>query len=304
MKTGWLIGLFAAALVGASALPAIAQQCDDFNECTTNDMCSDGECTGTPRNSGGTCDDFDDCTINDTCTPDGCMGEPAPVDTTCGGGCGKCKSLSPIPIPGLPLTCIGVAGDAGKACDPGLDLGNCFTGACTIIQPVNIAFCVPAQKVCPDTDGNPCTDNCNFNTGMCQKNAPKCFEPCQACNTGNGECEPANVGASCDDFNDCTPNSRCGNQGFCEAGDPTGPTPTATQVTGPRPSPTGPPVGSCVGDCNDDLTVAINELIIGVNIALGNSSADTCPSFDTNDDGSVAVNELISGVNALLNGCA
>jgi len=60
----------------------------------------------------------------------------------------------------------------------------------------------------------------------------------------------------------------------------------------------------CVGDCNGDGTVAINELITGVNIALGNAQASSCPSFDTNSDGSVAVNELISGVNALLNGCA
>jgi hypothetical protein len=49
--------------------------------------------------------------------------------------------------------------------------------------------------------------------------------------------------------------------------------------------------------------VTVNELIIGVNIALGSSQVIDCPSFDTNSDGSVAVNELISGVNALLNGC-
>jgi hypothetical protein len=62
-------------------------------------------------------------------------------------------------------------------------------------------------------------------------------------------------------------------------------------------------VGSdCVGDCDGDGDVAINELIIGVNIALGNSTPDACPAFDPNGDG-VGIAELIQGVNNSLNGC-
>ena len=60
---------------------------------------------------------------------------------------------------------------------------------------------------------------------------------------------------------------------------------------------------ACVGDCNDDNTVAINELITCVNIALGSSAVATCPSCDASGDGSVAINELIAAVNAALNGC-
>ncbi|HER19811.1 MAG TPA: hypothetical protein ENO14_02065, partial [Chromatiales bacterium] len=59
----------------------------------------------------------------------------------------------------------------------------------------------------------------------------------------------------------------------------------------------------CVGDCNGNGAVAINELIVGVNIALGNFSVDQCPSFDSNWNGAVAVNELIQAVNAALGGC-
>ncbi|MBX3025537.1 hypothetical protein KF840_11590 [bacterium] len=59
----------------------------------------------------------------------------------------------------------------------------------------------------------------------------------------------------------------------------------------------------CPGDCNGDKQVAINELIIGVNIALGAQPVSACPSFDTNGDGSVAINELIGAVNAALSGC-
>ncbi|MDX2167786.1 MAG: hypothetical protein SF182_12005 [Deltaproteobacteria bacterium] len=310
MKTGWLIGLAAAVLVGASARPAAAQSCDDFDPCTVQDMCSDGMCSGTPTTN-GSCDDGDDCTVNDRCSAEGCTGDPAPLNTSCGGGCGTCQSISPIPIPGLPLFCVGKAEDNGKSCDFGTP---CLDGTCSITAIPGapaVAFCFPQQKVCPDTDGNPCTDGCNFNTGRCEKDVPKCIPTCETCNRNTGVCEAANEGAPCDDFNECTGKSRCEPtdlggtiRGLCVEGDPTGPTPTATQPSGPTPTATNPPSFACVGDCNDDGEVAVNEIISGVNIALGNSAVSTCPSFDANEDDSVAVNELISGVNALLNGCS
>lgn len=64
-----------------------------------------------------------------------------------------------------------------------------------------------------------------------------------------------------------------------------------------------PPPPPCAGDCNDDRVVAINELLIGVNINIGVSAVDACPAFDTDDDGQVLVSELIQAVNAALNGC-
>ncbi len=60
---------------------------------------------------------------------------------------------------------------------------------------------------------------------------------------------------------------------------------------------------ACVGDCDGDGMVAVNELIRGVNIALGNTGIDQCPVFDTDGDGMVGINELVAGVNAALNGC-
>ena len=61
--------------------------------------------------------------------------------------------------------------------------------------------------------------------------------------------------------------------------------------------------GACVGDCGGNGAVAINELIIGVNMALGNTPVSNCPSFDVNGNGAVAINELIQAVNNALNGC-
>ena len=56
----------------------------------------------------------------------------------------------------------------------------------------------------------------------------------------------------------------------------------------------------CAGDCNADGTVAINELIRGVAIALGNAPVSDCPTFDADADGTVAVNELVRAVSAAL----
>jgi hypothetical protein len=49
--------------------------------------------------------------------------------------------------------------------------------------------------------------------------------------------------------------------------------------------------------------VAINELITGVRISLGDSSLAACPAFDENGDGEVRIPELIRAVNAALSGC-
>lgn len=58
----------------------------------------------------------------------------------------------------------------------------------------------------------------------------------------------------------------------------------------------------CVGDCNGDGEVTINELITGVNIALGSTPVSACPAF-ANSEGEVTMAQLILGVNNALNGC-
>jgi PKD repeat protein len=60
----------------------------------------------------------------------------------------------------------------------------------------------------------------------------------------------------------------------------------------------------CTGDCNGDASVAVDELVKGVRIALGNQLLLTCPAFDANHDGQVTVGDLVAAVNAALNGCA
>lgn len=59
----------------------------------------------------------------------------------------------------------------------------------------------------------------------------------------------------------------------------------------------------CAGDCNGDGVVTVDELIRGVNIALGTLAVSVCPAFDTNGDGQVTVDEIVAAVVTALRGC-
>jgi hypothetical protein len=59
----------------------------------------------------------------------------------------------------------------------------------------------------------------------------------------------------------------------------------------------------CVGDCAPDRMVTIDEIIVGVNIALGMSPLDACAVFDAAGDGHVTVEELIVAVSNAPTGC-
>lgn len=77
------------------------------------------------------------------------------------------------------------------------------------------------------------------------------------------------------------------------------PTATATRPAGPTDTPGGP----CRGDCDGNHVVAVNELVTGVGIALGSTSAEACPALDSDGNGQVAISELIAAVASLLDGC-
>lgn len=76
-------------------------------------------------------------------------------------------------------------------------------------------------------------------------------------------------------------------------------TPTATG----EPTPTATP-GKCSGDCDGDGAVAVNELILAVNMALGQRPVGECPSADANGDQAISINELVAAVGSALNECA
>jgi len=49
--------------------------------------------------------------------------------------------------------------------------------------------------------------------------------------------------------------------------------------------------------------VTVDELVTGVNIALGNLPVSTCIAFDANSDSLATVNELVGAVRNALEGC-
>ncbi len=64
------------------------------------------------------------------------------------------------------------------------------------------------------------------------------------------------------------------------------------------------PLDLCVGDCDADGRVSINELVVGAGVALGQQSLTACVAFDSSRDAEVVVAELIQGVRSALEGCS
>jgi hypothetical protein len=191
----------------------------------------------------------------------------------------------------------------------------------------------PPDAVCDD--GDPCTTNDVCLAGACHGDPVFCTAQDQChlagtCDPSSGICSnpAAPDGTACDDGDTCTSNDQCtagtcAGTGACTAtatpitlvtptttsaaaatstatAAATG-SPAATETPCPERTGTGGP--SCAGDCNGDGSVRVNELIIGVNIALGNASVCDCPSFDSDFNRTVSINELIAAVLAALNGC-
>lgn len=72
----------------------------------------------------------------------------------------------------------------------------------------------------------------------------------------------------------------------------------------PTPEPTATPTPepiTCPGDCSDDGTVTVDEIIRAVNIAL--TGIDDCFFIDIDRSGTVTVDEIIGAVTAALEGC-
>ena len=61
---------------------------------------------------------------------------------------------------------------------------------------------------------------------------------------------------------------------------------------------------ACVGDCNTNNAVTVDELMVMINVALGTLETSRCPSGDADEDGQITIAEIIQAVNNALNGCS
>jgi hypothetical protein len=193
---------------------------------------------------------------------------------------GSCPTGARCDIPPTPGSC-SIPGDIGLACERP---EHCLSGFCID------DFC--CSEACPDgrcdapgheglcsgslNDGAACSANAQCTSGVCDTAAQIC-------------CAER-----------CAQSERCSIDGaLCET--VTTPSPTASET--PTAIPSATPLSVCAGDCDGSQAVNVNELVTGVNIALGHAGLDTCNQFDTNGDGRVSVNELVAAVGSALRGC-
>lgn len=61
--------------------------------------------------------------------------------------------------------------------------------------------------------------------------------------------------------------------------------------------------GECVGDCNEDGSVTVDEITTLANVALGKVDMHDCMRGDLNHDGRCTVDEVVAAVNSALRAC-
>jgi hypothetical protein len=180
--------------------------CDDGNDCTLDDICSNGTCAGTIKD----CSAFDDACNLGVCvgTTGVCAAEPANASADCddGDACTVDDICSNGTCTGLPVDC----SNLDDACNLGVCVGT--TGVCAA-SPIN------SGGDCDD--GDLCTFDDVCSNGICRGMPVDCSALDSACQRGvcdpqTGGCiaEPLTDGATCDDGDGCTVEDAC-SSGFC-----------------------------------------------------------------------------------------
>jgi hypothetical protein len=65
-----------------------------------------------------------------------------------------------------------------------------------------------------------------------------------------------------------------------------------------------PPRFQCAGDCNDQGSVALDELVLVVNVALGQVPVEECVAADSDGLNAVTIDEVVKSIDNALHGCA
>lgn len=65
----------------------------------------------------------------------------------------------------------------------------------------------------------------------------------------------------------------------------------------------GSAFANCIGDCDLDNAVTVDELATGIEIALREGQANACLAFDADTNGEVTVDEIVRAIDAVLSGC-
>jgi hypothetical protein len=302
--------------------PAVGQSCNDGNACTTNDQCNkQRQCVGTPKSCtnpgtcettigatcskgtctypaavGQACDDGDPNTTNDTCTDSKqCVGTPIPTPTT--------PALTPLST--LTPTPTVAASPTSTATQTSTTTGTPTT------TPSNSpsATAIPSTQI-PTLTATPTNTFMTIATSTQTQTATVTPTPTL---TSNPTAPPTATNTT---TTTSTP-TIAATQTATPTDTPTAtatngqtPTPTETASSSPTTRPTAtttltptPTPKPCLGDCNRDKQVTVNELIQMVDIALAPGGMSSCSAGDADGDGMITINEIIAGVNDALNGC-
>ena len=232
-------------ITGMCEFKLLLGDCTDGDNCTENDTCINGICTGIPKNcndgnicstdecnpmtgncietnNNQQCDDNDMCTISDVCVNGTCQGTPIICNETtqcknhtCNKHTGMCEFIFLIQsCNGSNLctennTCInGECIGEMKNCD---DTNICTTDFCNITN----GMCVSVNNTLSCDDGLLCTENDTCIDGICIGTPVICDLDTQCsnhtCNPLTGLCETSLIIGNCSDNNNCTENDTCTN---------------------------------------------------------------------------------------------
>ena len=180
-------------------------ECNDNNECT-DDICDGGACRNTPHNR--TCSDGDNCTTPDMCVDGECVGAPRDCDD------GDACTLDVCDADQGCLHHFDQTREGCTACQDSAECEDddpCTEDFCNSLQCVNDVLSYCTEKPCTNEfdcdDDDPCTiDQCD------QETREACFNIPQA---GCVSSTPCDTDAECEDASPCTDTS-C-TDGFCTA---------------------------------------------------------------------------------------
>jgi len=198
--------------------------CNDYDACTQNDVCIDGQCRGTPYD----CDDGLECTADQCDGKGGCDGAKLVSGLWCliGGACygdGELNPANACEACVTPVSPTGWSAADGATCDDGLE--------CTADDQCQGGVCKGGKDPCDDD--NPCTTNgCKEGEGCIHAALQGACEDGDFCTLGdtctNQVCNPGPKSLDCSDGDPCTQDEcvkgggclHAPHNGTCDDGDP------------------------------------------------------------------------------------
>ncbi len=183
--------------------------CNDGLYCTTDDICTAGVCSGSPRDCSQVADDCTDASCNEDL--DQCEGVPKDDGASCDDGL-YCT---------VDDQCLGGACQSGPERDCAASGGSCVDGTCNEDTDQCEGTALPDGTPCDDQDL--CTTDDKCMGGSCTGVQTDCSHlngPCSqgSCDPSTGQCEaqPINEGQNCDDGDPCTFPDQC-QDGVCQS---------------------------------------------------------------------------------------